>query len=77
MRIRIPVNEYRVTKYDPAFRDKSGAYTKDEWTIFKQIGETFSGVQLTSEEYERVEEAYIQAAMSFLREGGLLSVGAA
>jgi hypothetical protein len=69
-----PVNEYRVTKYNPAFRDQSGAYTKVEWTLFRQIGQTFSGVLLTSDEYERVEETYIQAALSFLRESGLLSM---
>ncbi len=68
------MNEYRVTKYNPAFRDRSGAYTTVEWTLFRQIGQTFSGVQLTSEVYERVEEAYIQAALSFLRESGLLSM---
>jgi hypothetical protein len=74
MRIRIPVNEYRVTKYNPAFRDQSDAYTKAEWTCFKHIGQTFSGVLLTSDEYERVEEAYVQAALSFLRESGLFSM---
>ena len=68
------MNEYRVTKYNPAFRDQSGAYTKVEWISFKQIGQTFSGVLLTSDEYERVEEAYVQAALSFLREGGLFSM---
>jgi len=68
------VHEYRVTKYNPAFRDQSGAYTKVEWTFFKQIGQTFSGVLLTSDEYERVEEAYILAALSFLLESGLLSM---
>ena len=68
------MHEYRVTKYNPAFRDHSGAYTKVEWTMFRQIGQTFSGVLLTSDEYERVEEAYIQAALSFLRESGLLSM---
>jgi hypothetical protein len=68
------VHEYRVTKYNPAFRDYSGAYTKVEWTMFRQIGQTFSGVVLTSDEYESVEEAHIQAALSFLRESGLLSM---
>ena len=42
--------------------------------MFRQIGQTFSGVVLTSDEYESVEEAYIQAALSFLRESGLLSM---
>src|SRR5882724_9057072 len=74
MRIRIPVNEYRVTKYNPAFRDQSDAYTKAEWTCFKHIGQTFSGVLFTSAEYERVEDAYVEAALSFLRESGLFSM---
>jgi hypothetical protein len=68
------VNEYRVTKYNPAFRNQYGHYMKDEWTIFKQIGETFSGVVFTSQEYERVEDAYVQVALSFLRESGLSSL---
>ena len=68
------MNEYRVTKYNPAFRDQSGAYTKVEWIPFTQIGQTFSGVLLTSDEYERVEEAYVQAALSFLSESGLFSM---
>jgi len=74
IRIRTSVNEYRVSKYNPAFRDRAGAYTKVDWTGFKQIGQTFSGVLLTSDEYERVEESYAQAALSFLRESGLPSM---
>lgn len=68
------MNEYRVTKYNPAFRDQFGHYTKAEWIMFKDIGETFSGVLFTREEYERVEEAYVQVALSFLRESGLSSI---
>jgi hypothetical protein len=68
------VHAYRVTKYNPAFRDQSGAYAKVEWTMFGQIGQAFSGVVLTSVEYERVEDAYVQSALSFLREGGLPSM---
>jgi tetratricopeptide (TPR) repeat protein len=71
MRMQTPVNEYRVTKYNPAFRDHSGAYTKEEWTFFRQIGPTFSGVPFTSAEYERVANAYVEVALSFLRESGL------
>ena len=68
------MNEYRVTKYNPAFRDQWGHYTRAEWIMFKDIGETYSGVLFTREEYERVEEAYVQAALSFLRESGLSSI---
>jgi hypothetical protein len=68
------VYEYRVTKYNPAFRDQSGAYTKAEWTMFSQIGQTFSSVVLTPDEYERVEDAYIQLALSFLSESRVFSM---
>jgi hypothetical protein len=63
--------EYRVTKYNPAYRDAHGTYIADEWILFKQIGCTFGGVVLTQGEYLRVENAYINSATSFLKEGGL------
>jgi len=74
MRIGTPTNEYRVTKYNPAFRDQRGHYTRAEWSMFKHIGETYSGVLFTREEYERVEDSYVQAALSFLHESGLSSI---
>jgi hypothetical protein len=30
--------EYRVTKYDPAHRDSTGVYFRDEWTSVSDIG---------------------------------------
>jgi hypothetical protein len=68
------VNEYRVTKYNPAFRDPYGGYTKEEWTIFKQVGDTFSGVTFTLEEYERVENAYVDVALAFISEGNVSAI---
>jgi hypothetical protein len=65
------VNEYRVTKYNPAFRDSSGAYTRDEWISFGDIGRSFDGVELTRGEYQRVEDAYVAAAIAFLRESAV------
>jgi hypothetical protein len=79
------MNEYRVTKYNPALRNDyqytgpgrnkevricEALSTKFEWTTFKEIGETFSGVVFTREDYDRVENAYVQAAITFLRESG-------
>lgn len=66
-----PVNEYRVTKYNPAFRDSSGAYTRDEWVSCGDIGRSFDGVKLTAEAYKRAEDAYIAAAIAFLRESAV------
>ena len=38
--------------------------------MFNEIGGTFSGVVFTREEYDRVEDGYVQVAVTFLRESG-------
>lgn len=55
-----------VTKYNPIYRDDSGAYTKDEWTEFTDIGKNFEGETLTKELYEAVESKYLHAITLFL-----------
>jgi hypothetical protein len=65
------MNEYRVTKYNPAFRDASGVYTRDEWISFDDVGRSFDGVVLTRCEYQLVEDAYVAAAIAFLREAAV------
>jgi hypothetical protein len=68
------VFEHRVTKYDPAHRDRRGAYTREEWTSVSYIGLSFSNVILTEAEYQRVEAAYASAAIAFMREAGVESL---
>jgi len=68
------VNEYRVTKYNSEFRDPTGACKRDDWISVKDIGRSFAGVVLTREEYDRVEHAYVSAALTFLREASLTSM---
>jgi len=62
--------QYRITKYDPAYRDAAGHYTLDEWYLHSQIGEVFGGVTLTEKEYLQVESAYVTAALHFHDEAG-------
>ena len=64
------MHHFRVTKYDPARRDASGAYPQDEWTSFSDIGKVFEGILLTLKAYEETEDAYVKAAIAFLREAG-------
>jgi hypothetical protein len=71
------VLEFRVTKYNPAHRDRGGLYTRDEWTAVRDIGQAFGGVVLTEPEYRRVEDAYATAAVAFLREAGVPSLSVA
>jgi hypothetical protein len=62
---------WRVTKFNPAFRDESGAYLRDEWTSLSDVGKSFEGVELTFEQYHRIEDAYVSTALSFVSEAGL------
>jgi hypothetical protein len=64
------MHQYRVTKYNPALRNASGAYTKEEWTSFRDVGHSRGGIALSSEDYLRVESAYIDVAKKFIAEDG-------
>lgn len=70
------LHHYRVTKYDPALRDESGAYTGDDWTMFGQIGQTFAGQRLTLATYLDVEARHLVALASFMGENNTASVTA-
>ncbi|MGL5875913.1 MAG: hypothetical protein ACRC2R_26735 [Xenococcaceae cyanobacterium] len=61
--------QYRVTKYNPVFRDEKGRYTHQEWTSFGEVGEI-----VPVKEYIRVEAAYIEAALDFLREAAVVEL---
>ena len=65
---------WRITKYDPQYRDKSGAYLKDEWIDYGEIGQTFEGKEFTLDDYLKTEEAYIQAALLFMEDLNVTSL---
>ncbi|VXB16021.1 conserved hypothetical protein [Bacillus sp. 349Y] len=68
-------HQWRVTKYNPDYRDEHGHYTLvEDWTSPYEIGKTFDGKELTLEDYLRVEEAYIDSAIAFMEESGIHSV---
>ncbi|MGB0766751.1 MAG: hypothetical protein ACPGYV_03470 [Phycisphaeraceae bacterium] len=60
------MKQYRLTKYDPRYRDASGAYTRDEWTFFAQVGREVGGRTVTLDEYEAVEAAYIRVVCALV-----------
>ena len=53
--------KWRVTKYNPCFRDINGIYQKDEWTSIHHIGKVYDNKEFTLEEYLKKEDCYIQA----------------
>ncbi|MEI2367268.1 DUF7683 domain-containing protein [Niallia circulans] len=67
--------QWRVTKYNPAFRDENGYFTlTEEWTSPTQIGEIINGKKFTLDENLQVENAYVEAVMKFLEESGVHSL---
>jgi hypothetical protein len=66
--------QYRITKYNPALRDASGAFTGDDWTACSDVGRAFGGVVLTQAAYQLVEDAYLLAVDSLLRAAGVDSL---
>lgn len=57
---------WRITKYNPQYRDDRGAYLKSEWTCYSDIGKTFEGKTFTLTEYLKIEDAYIQGVILFM-----------
>lgn len=49
---------YRVTKYNPAYRNEKGWYMRDEWTDYSVAVKT--GMKSEYDEYKRVEDLYIR-----------------
>lgn len=54
-------NMWRITKYNPVFRDNKGTFLKDEWTSFSDVGKIFNGKIFTMEEYIKYENSYINS----------------
>ena len=66
------MKQYRVTKYDPAYRDAEGRYIhQEEWTHAGQIGEDCGGKVLTLDEYVATETSYVSAVVRFFESSNL------
>lgn len=61
------MTNYRLTKYNPAFRDQKGVYTKNEWTSFGDIGSTYDGAVFKEKDYLQIENNYLNAIEELLK----------
>ena len=57
---------YRITKYNPIYRQKNCVYANDEWTSISDIGRYFKGGQFTASEYFMIEDKYWETIKYFL-----------
>lgn len=59
---------YRVSKYNPKYRNSSGDYILDDWTSYDDIGETFFNKELTLEKYRIIENLFIDVVIFAMKE---------
>lgn len=59
---------YRITKYDPEYRNSEGYYMKDGWTAISDIGKVFNNKKFTLPDYLLVEEKYCEVVKSMMNE---------
>jgi hypothetical protein len=62
---------WRITKYNPVFRDASGSYLQEEWTSVADIGRIVNGVRVTSDCYLDVENKYLDIITFAMEERGI------
>lgn len=55
--------EYRITKYNPKYRNVKGVFEREEWISYSDIGQVFNGTKLTANEYVAKEEKYISGIL--------------
>ena len=62
---------YRITKYDPNYRNHNGHYAIDDWTSVKDVGEVFNGKKFSFHSYKLCEDSYINTINLILKENGI------
>lgn len=60
------MKHFRVSKYNPGFRDKDGYFMRREWTSISDVGREFLSEVLSEQAYLQVENAYVSCLMRFL-----------
>jgi hypothetical protein len=62
---------WRISKYDPAFRDENYVYQRDEWTSAADIGRRYEGETLDAESYLATETAHAEAVRAFMADANV------
>ena len=65
------MQNYRISKYDPMYRDKQGIYTLDEWTSWSDIGKVYQGRTFTKDNYLKTESLYCDVIYEILSRQGV------
>ncbi len=57
---------YRITKYNPKYRNEKGHYLRNDWISYYGIGKEYIDGKLTLEKYLETEKKYIDAIIKFM-----------
>lgn len=58
---------WRITKYNPKYRDEKGVYLRDEWTSISEIGSiTNDNGMLKTHDYISTENKYVKAILDIM-----------
>lgn len=66
--------KYRITKYNPIFRDRDGSYIKSEWTSYSDIGKYYDDRRLEAMDYLTIEQKYVDALLFIFQEEKISSL---
>lgn len=61
------MNKYRISKYNPKYRNQKGVFLNNEWTSYWDIGKTYSGKIFYEYEYLNIEKLYCNCIISILK----------
>jgi hypothetical protein len=65
---------WRITKYDPQYRNHQGTFLREEWTSYSDIGKSYNNVNFNYQDYLDVETLYINAIQSIMACCGISSL---
>ncbi|HEV2601884.1 MAG TPA: hypothetical protein VGT41_06360 [Candidatus Babeliales bacterium] len=65
---------WRITKYNPKYRNTNGVYLKNEWTSYSDIEKQFSNEVLTFDDYIKIENRYIEATRLLMKCANITSL---
>ncbi|MBQ4521452.1 MAG: hypothetical protein IJA10_00660 [Lachnospiraceae bacterium] len=66
--------KYRITKYNPQYRDDKDIFMKNEWTSYTDIGKIYNEHIFLKEEYLSIEEKYCAVYLDILKSNGVSEV---
>lgn len=63
--------KYRISKYNPKYRNYEGIFLKEDWTSYSDIGKIYNGKIFTKEDYINIEKLYCECIFSIITDLGI------